>query len=236
VRRLAPILFILVAATAVLAVGAPLLVDGLVPAILEGSPPLAGQPVRVTATSSVGGLVRGRLDSVTVSGTSVAFGSTTIAGLDVTLRDVGLDRTFASISGSASGVTSDALADGPISLSGVSIDGSSASGVTLTGSIDASAVEPRIIARLAAAGIARAQATLGDGVVKVTADGRTIDARFVVDGAMLALDVGAIVPPVTILSGGGSMPGRVSSVQVSASGVVVTWTIDGPALATLLHG
>ena len=235
-RRLGPIAFILLAALAVAVVGVPTLISAVAPSFIGRVPPFRGQAVSVQVEASFGGLVGGRLDRVRLSGTALKLGGVAFGSLDIALTGVGLDRSFASLAGTADGVTTGAFGATAITLHGVTISGSSAGGISLTGTIDAATVESLVVARFAAAGLAGASARLESGSVTITIRGETVHATLAVVGGAVTLDPGGLASSIVVLEPDGSMPGRVVGLDVAPTGVTVHWRIEPADLGILLGG
>ncbi|HLX35677.1 MAG TPA: hypothetical protein VKR30_10610 [Candidatus Limnocylindrales bacterium] len=202
-------------------------IPAVVTAAVRSSPLARGQNLTVQVDTSLTGVfLHGSVDRIAIGGANVTEPNATISLVDITLADVSiLDRTFASATGTLTGVSVD-LSDGsPIQLTSVAVSGSSSS---LQTAVDLTAAEASIALRdrLRAAGIPADSVQLVRGGVDIVVAGRTIPARVVVTAGSVSLDAGPPYPAVTVFSAPAGGDWTIGSVDVSATGIRVTVAIS----------
>jgi hypothetical protein len=192
----------------------------LVDAAVRNSTLVHGQPVTVITDASIEGVfLDWRIDRIDITGRDLTEPNARVGNLNLTLRDVALvDRTFASASGELSDVDLQ-IAGVPLArVASVGLTGTSTSiqaGVLVT----ASAAEAAIRARLQDANVPVQQVRLGAGRIDITIAGQVVSAQPLLTSNGLALDVGAPVPPIELVSTPPGGEWRIDSVLVSPAGI-----------------
>jgi hypothetical protein len=175
-------------------------------------------------------ILLGRADKIRLTSSQVSVGDLHAATIDVTLNDVALlDRTFATVEGTLTGVRVPAPTGAAITIETVTLEGeSTAATATMT------------IAQTEAERVAEAQ--LKGAVVKfaapdkvtITLNGKTEPGRLVVkSGSLMVVPNSSALPSLTIIEGGKDNPFQLKSVSVGASTITLVGTMD---LQSLLGG
>ncbi len=215
-----------------------------------GVPPAADWLVTQAVRASISGDVHAHVaadppprllllqaDTLQIDGTGVTLsgGSISAASLSLTLTDVNLLSRHASrVSGSLGGVSVAAagLARGPLPIRSVTLSGPS-DDVAAVMTVDAStalAIVRAEVGRLT--GVAPADVSLlAPDSLRIVAAGQVSVARLaVVQGSLIAQPSSAAIGAITIVDGASLGPLRLTSVQVTATSVVLTGLLDSAAL------
>jgi len=184
------LVFTLVVVTLVVVVLVPALVKPMVESAVRDASPFGEQPLTVDADVSAIDLLRGVVGEIRISGEHLTRGETTVASLDLDVRDVGIgDHAFASVAGGLRGVGI-LLADGtPLTIESVDLSGPS-SEVSALAHLDRAATLAFITWVFADAGIAPEGLGLEDGGISVTLFEQQVTLAIgAQDGALVIPDV-----------------------------------------------
>jgi hypothetical protein len=224
---------------AIIAVIALLAVRFVVPevtaAAVRDSPYFQGQPVTVAVDSSLPGIaLRGRVDSISISGQNLHEGSLTIGRLDVTLFDVSLlDRSFDRLAGTLGSLALPGPNGASLALDAVQLSGSSGQ-ITATADVAAALVAETLKSRLDASGLPVDTVTLGNGQITIGVAGQTIETRLALGGSSVVLEfvppqiAGITLPQLTLVQGTAGQPWQLTAIDVTPAGVRITALVAGP--------
>jgi hypothetical protein len=178
-------------------------------------------------------ILMGHADKIRLTSTQVSVGDLHAATIDVTMRDVELlNRTFGSVDGVMTGVRIPAPNGDAVSFDTVSVQGSStAASATLT--LSNSEAERVAEAQLKASTTldTKIKFSAPDKAV-ITFNGQSKTGHLIIrDGSMVLVPDGTGLPTVTVLQAGNGNPFSLTSVNVGATSMMLTGTID---LQTLL--
>jgi hypothetical protein len=209
-----------------------------------GAAGFAGSPTTVTVTADPPvELLAGHADRVVVQARDATFHELSAATVDVTLTDVGLiDRTAGTVSGTLTGIRIAPPSGRVLPISTAKLSGSSS---TIQARLSLSLSDVSAMAATAvtsAAGSAPTKVTLASpDRVSIVVGGVTLSGRVVVDpqGGLVFQPVTAspaaggpaIAGPIDLIRPGPGVPFRIRSVELSASGAVLSATVDPGALA-----
>ena len=207
---------------AALAIAIALLLPATVAAQVRNSPFLRGQPVEVDVQASLAGVLLHRsIDRITISGRGLAEANASVGTAQIVLTDVWIiDRSFASASGTLTGVTIDIGSATPLPLGNVTITGSSQS-LTAVGDMDATLATGALKSRFVAAGLPVDAVSLAAGRIDLTIGGRTIRATPVITGTEVRLEAEGLASlPIVTLPATGEW--RITEITVTPGGIRVT--------------
>jgi len=211
-----------------------LLLPALVMAAINQSSVFTGQPVSIQVRTSLAGvLLRGQIDSISMSGTNLHEGSVQVDRMDATLADVGIvNRSFGAIAGSLSGVALATAGGGTLRFDTVELSGSSG-GVTAVGTITPATLAATLAAVLQPLGVTPSQIHVdGDGV-RIVLGGQAIVARLRLEGSTLVLDTGTKLGAIPILQTPADGTWALTAVDLSATGAQLTAVIRAGILPTI---
>jgi hypothetical protein len=205
-----------------------LVVPAIVVATVRDSSFLRGQPVAVDVSMSVGGLLRGRVDRIRVTGSNLDEGTVRLGALDATITNASiLDRTFEDGSGRL-GPVRVTLADGtPIDIATVSLSGSSTS-LLATGEIPAAQVTTLLEARLGPAGVPVDHVSFESGRIFLAAAGLRVEGTLAISNGALVISVAGGRATVPIFEPGAGDSWTLTSVTVTTAGIAISVDVPGP--------
>ncbi len=202
----------------------PAVAGGAVVAALA-SAGFTGSPASATVSSDPPiELLGGHADQIVIHARDATFHDLTAASMDVTLTDVALiQRTAATVSGSLAGIRI-VPRSAILSLSSADVNAIAASAVT------------------SVAGVAPSRVTMASpDRVTIVVNGITIAGRVAVDGhgglvfrpAAKSLPIAGlpVAGPIDLIRPGPGVPLQIRSVALTASGAVLTATIDASAFS-----
>jgi hypothetical protein len=204
-----------------------------------GAAGFAGSPATVTVTSDPPiELLAGHADRVVVQAREATFKELTAATVDVTLTDVGLiDRTAGTVSGTLTGIRIVPRSGHVLPISSATLSGS---GSDIQARLSLSLADVSAVAASAvtsAAGSAPATVTLSSpDRASIVLGGTTVSGRVVVDaqgGLVFQPAAGgpSIAGPIDLIRPGPGVPIRIRSVVLSASGAVLSASVDPAAFS-----
>lgn len=215
--------------------GVPPAADWLVTQMVRGS--ISGDVRAHVAADPPPRLLLLHADTLQVDGTGVTLpGGTISAGsLSLTLTDVNLlSRHASQVIGRLGDVTvaSAGLAGGPLPIRSVALSGPSDS-VAAVMTVDAAtalAIARAEVSSLTGAGSADVSLVAPDSLGIVVAGQVTLARLGVVKGSLVAQPQSGAIGTITIIDGASLGPLRLTSVQVTASSVILTGRLDRSAL------
>jgi hypothetical protein len=205
-----------------------LVVPAIVVATVRDSSFLRGQPVTVDVSVSLGGLLRGRIDRIHVTGSGLTEGTVLVGTLDATITNASVvDHTFEDASGRLGQVRVTLLDGTPIEIATVTLAGSS-TGLLGTGEVGAAQVTGLLEARLRQAGVPVDRVTFESGGIFLTAAGRRSEATLAASNGALIFDVGGGRAAVPIFEPGAGDSWTLTSVVITATGITISVDVPGP--------
>jgi hypothetical protein len=174
-------------------------------------------------------ILSGRAPGVRLQGSDVTIPHGTVASLDVTLHDVGLDRSFSSISGELHRLELSAPGGRRIRVESVTLDGP-ADAALARGTLDAEQAGALVRLAIEDAGFSVDEVRLRDGSIQVRRSGISAEGSLRVAGGALLLET-AILEPLVLLAPAPSESWRLEDVTVASTGMTVDVIVDAAALA-----
>jgi hypothetical protein len=204
-----------------------------------GQAGFAGSPTNVTVTSDPPiELLAGHADRVVVHATDATYRELSAATVDLTLTDVSLiNRTAGAVDGTLTGIRIRPASGHLLPVSSATLSGSgSAIQARLSLSLaDVSAMASAAVTSMA--GSAPSKVTLASpDRATIVVSGITVSGRVVVDaqGGLVFRPTGkgpVIVGPIDLLRPGPDMPLRIRTIQLTATGAILTATVDPTAFS-----
>ena len=204
-----------------------------------GQAGFAGSPTDVSVSSDPPiELLAGHADRVIVHATDATYRELTAATVDVTLTDVSLiNRTAGTVGGTLTGIRIRPASGHVLPVSSATLSGSgSAIQARLSLSLaDVSAMAASAVTSMT--GSAPSNVTLaGPDRATIVVSGITVSGRVVVDaqGGLVFRPTGKgplIVGPIDLIRPGADMPLRIRTIALTASGAILTATIDPTAFS-----
>jgi hypothetical protein len=178
--------------------------------------------------------LRGRIDTISISGQNMHEGSLTIGRLDVTLFDVSLlDRSFDRLAGTLGALALPGPNGESLALDAVQLSGSS-SQITATADVTAPVVAETLKSRLTAAGVPVDTVTLGNGQIAIGVLGQAIQTRLALAGSSVVLEfvppqiAGLTLPQLILVQETAGQPWQLTAIDVTPAGVRITAVVAGP--------
>ncbi len=221
----------------------PAVAGGAVVAALA-SAGFTGSPASATVSSDPPiELLGGHADQIVIHARDATFHDLTATSMDVTLTDVALiQRTAATVSGSLAGIRIVPRSGHVLPITSATLSGSgSAIQATLSlSSADVNAIAASAVTSVA--GVAPSRVTMASpDRVTIVVNGITIAGRVAVDGhgglvfrpAAKSLPIAGlpVAGPIDLIRPGPGVPLQIRSVALTASGAVLTATIDASAFS-----
>jgi len=180
-------------------------------------------------------ILLGHADEIHLTSTDASVGGLYAASIDVTLGEVELiDRTFATVSGTLSGVRVPAPNGDPVTIDNVTLDGA---GTGANSTLTMSTAEAEALAVSQIKSQLGTQATVklsAPDVMTITINGHSQTGHLVApDGGLLLAFDSAALPTVTLIGAGHGNPFTFTSVIVTAGTVTLGGTIDLESLLGL---
>ena len=180
-------------------------------------------------------ILLGHADKIQLTATDASVGGLYAASIDVTLSDVELiDRTFASVKGTLTGVRVPAPNGDPVTIDAVSVAGvGTAADATLTMSTAAaeSLAASQIKSQIGTTATVKLSAP---NIVTITINGHAAPGRLAVrSGELLMVPDSTALPTVTMIGAGHGNPFTFTSVRVGANTVTLDGSIDLQSLLGL---
>jgi hypothetical protein len=206
---------------------APIVARTLVADAVRAVSPFGSEPIDVEVDATAAGLLRGKVDSIRVTGANLAAGRLEIGNLDATATNIGiLDRAFDSMTGTLGSVVLRRSDGSELRAREVQLSGPS-DAVQATASVGPDAALRIVRQSLDGAGLPTGNAELVDGGVRLSVLGQqTTLALGAADGSVTIAGSVAGGSPIVVFGPEPGDPWRITGVSVSPDGLEVYATID----------